>query len=138
MIFETIAQLKLATLTAGQLVSTKGYYASGDEGAADYIVAATQAVDGYGDHVLAGSTVALLQAEGVTYLKQYGAVADGAVNDQSAVQAALNKTGVIDGEDYSYRIDSTLVLNNDTTVRNAVIDFSNSTSADIYRRTGGR
>ena len=68
MIFETVAQLKLATLTAGQLVSTKGYYASGDGGAADYIVAATQAVDGYGDHSLANSTVALLQGSSVKSL----------------------------------------------------------------------
>ena len=58
MIFNTVAQLKLATLAAGKLVSTKGYYASGDGGAADYIVAATQAVDGYSDHALAGGTVA--------------------------------------------------------------------------------
>ena len=120
--YDTVVQMKLDSSVAGTLIQTKGYYTAGD---------ASQAVDGYGDHTLVNGNVALLQAEGVTYLKQYGAVADGVVNDQAAVQAALNKTGVIDGEDYSYRIDSTLVLNNDTTVRNAVIDFSNSTSADI-------
>ena len=90
MIFETVAQLKLATLTAGQLVSTKGYYASGDGGAADYIVAATQAVDGYGDHALAGGTVALLQVGTSVDVKLYGAKCDGVTEDAAAWQAALD------------------------------------------------
>jgi hypothetical protein len=89
MIFETVAQLKLATLTAGQLVSTKGYYASGDGGAADYIVAATQAVDGYGDHALAGGTVALLQPSTSVDVKQFGAAGDGVIDDTAAFQAAI-------------------------------------------------
>ena len=95
MIFETVAQLKLATLTAGQLVSTKGYYASGDGGAADYIVAATQAVDGYGDHALAGGTVALLQAGSLANVKQYGAKGDGATDDSASLQAACSAGGVV-------------------------------------------
>lgn len=90
MIFETVAQLKLATLTAGQLVSTKGYYASGDGGAADYIVAATQAVDGYGDHALAGGTVALLQPSTSADVKQFGAAGDGVIDDTAAFQAAID------------------------------------------------
>ena len=90
MIFETVAQLKLATLAAGKLVSTKGYYASGDGGAADYIVAATQAVDGYGDHAIANSTVALLQSSALIDVRQYGAEGNGTTDDTAAIQAALD------------------------------------------------
>ena len=97
MIFETVAQLKLATLTAGQLVSTKGYYASGDGGAADYIVAATQAIDGYGDHALAGGTVALLQSGGSVDVRQYGAKYDNATDDSAAHNAGLAALNAIGG-----------------------------------------
>jgi len=90
MIFETVAQLKLATLTAGQLVSTKGYYASGDGGAADYIVAATQAVDGYGDLALAGGTVAILQIGYSLNVRQYGLAGDSG-DDTLPAQAMLTR-----------------------------------------------
>ena len=42
-IFETVDQLKLARLTAGQQVTTKGYYAAGDGGGALYLIAGAQA-----------------------------------------------------------------------------------------------
>lgn len=61
MIFETVAKMKLAKLTVGQIISTKGYSVAGDGGGASYLVAASQTVDGYDDHELANGTVALLQ-----------------------------------------------------------------------------
>jgi len=112
MLFETVAQLKLATLTAGQLVSTKGYYASGDGGAADYIVAATQAVDGYGDHALAGSTVALLQEGSLADVKQYGAKGDGTADDLPSLLAAcaVGKALYFGGVANNYRITDSIAV----------------------------
>jgi hypothetical protein len=81
-IFDSVAQMKLATIKAGQYVETFGYYAKGDAGAARYLVVASQAADGYGDHVLVNGTVAVLQiTDGVT-LKQLGCKGDG--TDQTA------------------------------------------------------
>jgi hypothetical protein len=90
-IFETKADLVAASLTAGQLVATKGYYAAGDGGAADYIVAATQAVDGYGDHALAGGTVALLQHSGTLEGLKYGLPLNNTTSDSApALQAMID------------------------------------------------
>ena len=63
-IFETVAQMKLAHLRVGQLVQTKGYTTAGDGGGATYLVVVNQAVDELGDHTLANTNVALVQAVG--------------------------------------------------------------------------
>ena len=120
MIFETVAQLKLATLNAGQLVSTKGYYAPGDGGAADYIVAATQAVDGYGDHALAGGTVALLQFEESANVRQFGAKGDGSTDDSPAFLAALASppvTIIVSGGTAGFVIDSDVLIPDGKTLK---------------------
>ncbi len=72
-IFNSVAQMKLATIKAGQYVETFGYHTKGDAGAARYLVVASQAADGYGDHVLANGTVAVLQIDdGFSTLEQLG------------------------------------------------------------------
>jgi hypothetical protein len=95
-IFENVAGLAQAKLTAGQLVETKGYYASGDGGQARYLIAAAQAVDGFGDHELANGNVALLQKTNELFVSQYGAITDestdNTVNVQAALDAAFGKT----------------------------------------------
>lgn len=82
---DTVAALKSRPFRPGDLVSTKGYYAAGDDGAATYLIAANQSVDGYGDHLLTNSNVALLVDDRSNL--NYGCVADGVANDTLALQA---------------------------------------------------
>ena len=89
--FINVAQMKLATLQAGQFVETGGYYVKGDAGAAKYLVVTAQAADEYGDHTLANGTVALLQINSGRFLvSQFGA--RNGVDSTLQVKAAANAT----------------------------------------------
>ena len=87
--FETVAKLKLSRLTAGEIVSTKGYYSVGDGGDATYLIDAAQTVDGYGSHVLANGEVALLQVSSPVQAKTFGLYGDNSNNDTAALNAAI-------------------------------------------------
>ncbi len=103
--YDTVAQMKGSTPEVGELISTKGYYVAGEGGGASYLVAASQVVDGYGDHALANGVVALLQAGGSADVKQYGAKGDGTTDATAAIQAALNTVSTeIYFPDGTYRI----------------------------------
>jgi len=80
--------MKLAYLTAGQLVETSGYYAPGDGGQARYLIKASEAVDNVGNHDLAGTTVAVLQSIESANVKQFGAKGDGTTDDTIAFNSA--------------------------------------------------
>ena len=87
-IFNSVAQMKLATIKAGQYVETFGYYTKGDAGAARYLVVASQAADEKGDHTLANSTVAVLQVGDDVNILQFGAVGDGVTDDTLSITSA--------------------------------------------------
>lgn len=91
-IFQNVAALETASLTAGQIVQTKGYYTAGDGGDGFYLIeGAGTAYDGYVNHQLANNNVATLQTENNTiYVDQAGAVGDGLTDDTAAIQAAIN------------------------------------------------
>ena len=88
--FINVAQMKLATLQAGQFVETGGYYVKGDAGQAKYLIVAAQAADGYGDHTLANGTVAVLQLDDINSIEKFGAIGDGVADDYLPIQAAFN------------------------------------------------
>jgi hypothetical protein len=117
--FSSVAQMKLAFLTAGQLVETSGYYTAGDGGQARYLVKANEAVDNLGNHDLAGTTVAVLQNTGSVNVKQFGAKGDGVTEDAASFNAAETAsnpaivvvpvasykiTGTVTGSFYSFGI----------------------------------
>ena len=82
-----------ARMVEGAVLATKGYYAIGDGGGATYLVAAAQAVDGFGDHELANGNVALLQAQDRSIdVAAYGVAYDGSdeIDKLLAISAGIN------------------------------------------------
>ena len=86
--FSNVASMKLATITAGQFIETGGYYTKGGDGAAKYFIKTAAdygaTPDEYGDHTLANGNIAVLSANGVVNVKQFGAC--------PSVSAAIQET----------------------------------------------
>lgn len=95
-IFESVAKLKLAKLTAGQLCSTKSYYATTDSdtsGAATYKILTSAQYGGtpdeYGDHTLANGNIAKLVHDGTVNVKQLG-VNQSTSDAKDCIESQLN------------------------------------------------
>lgn len=149
--FETVADMKAATLTVGERYSTMGYTSIGDGGDATYLVVTSAAYGGspdeYGDHTEGGGNVAVLQHNNIINGKQFGMVGDGSTDDAAAFQAALDYA-----EDYYlavylpaagqragslrsyYNLESTIYLHTGTTIRG---DGSNRTELRWTDDTNG-
>jgi hypothetical protein len=96
LIYDTVADMKLASPLAGVFARTLGYYAIGDGGQGEYLIAATAAVDGYGDHSLANGNIALLQTvDWVINVRQYGANGDGTTDDTDYFDAAIDAANAL-------------------------------------------
>lgn len=115
--FSSVAQMKLAVLTAGQQVETTGYYAPGDGGQAKYLIKAAQAVDNFGDHDLAGTTVAILQYIGPALVRQFGAKGDGVTDDVAVFVAALSRSNHIEATDGHYILSAMIELDTPSIIR---------------------
>ena len=122
-IFNSVSDLVAASLTAGQLTSTKGYTTAGDGGGATYLIKTAVdyagTPDEYGDHSLANGNVAVLQTEGSVNARQFGAVGDGVADDTAAIEAACDLAKEVDLGDGVYRVD---FLNNFNHVRSLIGD----------------
>lgn len=115
----TVAEMKTESYEVGQVVETVGYYTEGDAGAARYLVKAAQAFDGYGDHVLANGTVAVLQSGGVINLTQFGAISGGTSEDTALFQAAVN--ALSDGDSLDLNGTNSVLKNTFITANNVTI-----------------
>jgi len=93
-VFNSVSDLQAASLTAGQLTQTKRYFAGQDGGGATYLIKTAVDYGGtpdeYGDHTLAGGTIAVLQTEGSVNVKLFGAVGDGVADDTAAITSAVS------------------------------------------------
>lgn len=73
---DTVAAMKVASVSAGTLVQTEGYHTAGDGGGAEYLIKTAAEYggtpDGYGDHLLANGHVAVVQVGKSVVLTQYG------------------------------------------------------------------
>tara|TARA_R110000803_G_scaffold210829_1_gene284083 strand:- start:23841 stop:25463 length:1623 start_codon:yes stop_codon:yes gene_type:complete len=93
MVFDSVAEVVASTsLSVGMTISTLGYYTRGDGGGNDYeiVTAATGTVDG-GSYI----NLATHQAKGLftgyaINVKQFGATGDGATDDSTPIQSAIN------------------------------------------------
>jgi hypothetical protein len=84
--FDTVADMALANIEAGEFVNTQGRYVDGDEGAAKYFIKTLVAFGGTPDELseitLANTNVAVLHTSGEINAKQFGLKGDGV--DESA------------------------------------------------------
>lgn len=102
-----------------------------ERGYAQYILMPAGYVVQPGDLIAANSRVWALIVEGYAKLKWFGAAGDGATDDTAAIQLALDSGAyVLDGEELSYNITSTLTTSNPHKITNAFFDFSNAPTAD--------
>ena len=119
-VFDTVTLMKAASLSSGDLVTTKGYHEAGDGGQARYLVQTAiefgSTPDEYGSHTLANGNVAVLQVEGAVNVKQFGAGNNNAVALMKADEFAHDKHIPITGTGF-------FVLSEPILLRNYFIDF---------------
>ena len=90
-IFESVAQLKLARLGAGQIVKTKGYYTANDGGGAEYIIVASgTGTDDGGSYLDLALNQAQLVTDDTVSVQQFGAKGNNSAFDDAP---AINATG---------------------------------------------
>jgi len=122
-LYDTVNQMLSASIPAGYLVTTRGYHAAGDGGLASYYVKTSSDFGGtpdeYGDHTLANGTVAVLQSA-VMNIRKYGAKGDGATNDYTAIQAAIDAAESVNGQVFipvgTYNFEAGLTITEAVTV----------------------
>ena len=89
-IFNTVAALQAATLTAGQIVRTKGYTAAGDGGHGDYLTVAGDSSNGLDKLLLGNGNTAELMNPEIADIRAFGIIGDGVTDDTAKIQGVIN------------------------------------------------
>ncbi len=92
-VYSNVASLKDASLDAGIMAATIGYYTPGDGGQAQYFIKSSEPVDEHGNHTLDNGNVAILQVNGAVSIKQFGAKGDMTNDAAIGIQAAHDFVG---------------------------------------------
>lgn len=118
--FDTVAEMQAATyLEDGMTCHTNGFHASGDGGAAYYVVGTTGTANGMDVLALQGGLIAtLVYSSSHVNVRQLGAYGNGSTDDTDSIQRAFNLTN-----DYSvvffpmgkYIVKSTITIPNSFT-----------------------
>ena len=107
-VFNSVSDLQAASLTAGQLTQTKRYFAGQDGGGATYLIKTAVdyagTPDGYVDHTLANTNVAVLQHSGTVTSKQVGVIESASYVFSEAEYNRAALTALLDDERISYAI----------------------------------
>ena len=109
--FDNVAAMKAYNLAEGDYVITKGYYEENDGGNGEYtIINDSNLVDDGGSvHNLQNGLKAILVADDIVNIHQFGAKGDGTTDDTNAITNALTYANNIKGiEDKTYYITSSI------------------------------
>lgn len=143
--FNTVYELKTAALTSGSFVSTKGYYAKNDGGAAEYQINTNADQDALDNIKLDNGMYASLQAlGGIKNVKQVGTVGNGITDDSDAIITAVtnNKNVYFPSGTYKINDQCASFLTDKSLNGDGVIKFANwskqwvaGTSSNVFDGT---
>lgn len=130
--FGTVADMQTAysLLYTGAICHTNGFHASGDGGAAWYVISATGVVNGM-DVLACGNMFAHLVvfADGATP-EMYGAYGDGTADDTASIQKCVNNARIINFNSKTYAVSAPAVHDNCINIpSNTTIYMNNATFA---------
>ena len=142
--FDTVADMKAGSLSAGDYVITLGYYEVNDDGGATYKIRAkneSDIEDNGSIHFINANLVAELINNGTVNVKQFGAKGDGVTDDSSAFSNMLSICNYIYIPNGTYSLSESIILTTKQTVYgedmyNTILVYTGSDS--LIKNTGGQ
>ena len=104
--FDTVADMKSADLSAGDMAITKGYYSVNDGGAGQYEIVNTQSQTEYQETLNNGLYATLIIENDTINTKQVGCKADGITDDRNNLIKAFNICYNVEFSEGTYLISS--------------------------------
>lgn len=119
--FDTVKEMKQATVTVGQYIATRGYYVVGDGGNAHYLVTDKKPNNGWNESLQNGLYAKLVLPTTINPA-QFGAHFNGIDSDADAIQNAVNLGNTILPANSTVVVDKPIELPQ----QNRTIDFNGS------------